>query len=366
MAGGHLRSQIRYHSTKAGAAPDDDGLIASTRTSNALDFALLVQELVPLLDAYERACERNDRENRLALADAICQGISPDPELFLTRLDLLGAYSMIEYLFVATDDEGRPAYTPLGRRHVGLLQEYEARVRRTARALFDDCHHFRPAAGAYSPYGVLYGFSTDLVEHMAFKTLQPDAATHFGLEDVFTAGGADKRGWVIGWRQLPHLPRDVQKQFDYPQPFAEAMFERIAQALRTRAAAGETGPAARTGRLLIEVAGDRAPDSAAMPVADLPVRYIASSDAQLVSANKALACDEPRLASDRREGRSLVSYRTAGGWVAIRKALLTEVLGAGRDVRIGGLPPAAAHVLKLMAPNLVILPEELPHFSPGS
>ena len=67
--------------------------------------------------------------------------------------------------------------------------------------------------------------------------------------------------------------------------------------------------------------------------------------------------DEPHLLSDRREGRCVLSYKTPGGWVAITKAILTEVLGAGRDVKIAGLPPVAVEVLKLMCPNLVILPE---------
>ena len=43
--------------------------------------------------------------------------------------------------------------------------------------------------------------------------------------------------------------------------------------------------------------------------------------------------------------------------MAITKAILTEVLGAGRDVKIAGLPPAAAGTLKLMCPSLVVLPE---------
>src|SRR6185295_11098599 len=90
---------------------------------------------------------------------------------------------------------------------------------RVSTPLAEDCSHFRPVAGAYSPYGVLYGFASDLVEHMAFKTLQPDAAT---------------RSWVNGWRQLPHLSRDVTRQFDYPQQFAEDIFDRIELALRRR------------------------------------------------------------------------------------------------------------------------------------
>ena len=47
------------------------------------------------------------------------------------------------------------------------------------------------------PDGVLYGFSSDLIEHMAFKTLQPDAVTRFSLEDVFAGGDANtgKLAW---------------------------------------------------------------------------------------------------------------------------------------------------------------------------
>jgi hypothetical protein len=102
MAGGHLRSQIRYHSLNKAVSLDEQSLVLSTRNSNALDFALLVQDLVPLLDAYERACQSEGGRTRLELADAICQGVSPDPELFLNRVALLGAYSMIEHLFITT------------------------------------------------------------------------------------------------------------------------------------------------------------------------------------------------------------------------------------------------------------------------
>ena len=82
---------------------------------------------------------------------------------------------------------------------------------------------------------------------------------------------------------------------------------------------------------------------------------------QLVAAQKAVSCDEPRLLSDRREGKYVLSYKTPGGWVAITKDILTEVLGAGRDVKIAGLPAVAIGVLKLMCPHLVILPENVPH-----
>jgi hypothetical protein len=355
MTAGHLRSQIRYYSLKKAVSLDEKSLILSTRNSNALDFALMIQELVPLLEAYENAWHSEDRQKRLELAGAICQGISPDPELFLNRVELLGAYSMIEHLFITTDPDGHVVYTPMGRRHVQLLQEYEARIGRLSKPLYDDCPHFRPVAGFYSPYGVLYGFSSDLLEHMALKTLQPDAVKHFSLEDVFVGGEAntDKLAWVSGWRKLPHLTREVETLFDYPQQLAEDIFDRIEHALRRRVSDGEANAVVQTGRLFILPGDSLQTDSKASLIPDLPVRYIGSSDMQMVAAHKADYRDEPHLLSDRQEGKYVLSYETPGGWVAITKAVLTEVFGAGRDVKIVGLPPVAVGVLKLMCPNLV-------------
>jgi hypothetical protein len=372
MTAAHLRSQIRYYSMKtptsakasAGKAVPltEESLVLSTRGSNALDFALLIQELVPLLEAYEHAAHTEDGQRRLELAGAICQGISPDPELFVNRVELLGAYSMIEHLFITTDSDGHVVYTPMGRHHVQLLQEYEARIGRVSKPLFNDCSRFRPVAGAYSPYGVLYGFSTDLMEHMAFKTLQPDATTRFSLEDVFVDGedSTAKLAWVSGWRKLPHLKAEVERQFEYPQQFAEDIFNRIEQALRRRVSDSGENAVVQTGRLFISAAEDRQPDSKASLIPELPTRYIASSDVQLVAAHKAEYSDEPHISSDRREGRCVLSYKTPGGWVAITKAILTDVLGAGHDVKIVGLSPVAVGVLKLMCRSLVILPEDVP------
>jgi hypothetical protein len=79
---------------------------------------------------------------------------------------------------------------------------------------------------------------------------------------------------VSGWRKLPHLKPEVAKLFDYPQQFAEDIFNRIEQALRRQA------------------------DSKASLIPDLPVRYIGSSDMEIVAAHKADFYDEPRLSSE--------------------------------------------------------------------
>src|SRR5579872_6543494 len=78
MIGGHLTSQIRYYSTKDGVPIDEPSVVLRTRTSNALDFALLVQGLVGLLQAYDRALRSGDERMRFDMAGAIWQGISAD------------------------------------------------------------------------------------------------------------------------------------------------------------------------------------------------------------------------------------------------------------------------------------------------
>jgi hypothetical protein len=326
LTGGHLRAQIRYHSLRKGVAFDDASVVLDTRNTNALDFALLVQELVPLLDAYERASHAGDDRTRRALADGICQGVSPDPELFLNQIGLLGAYSMIEHLFVSTDGGGHADYTPMGRRHVRLLQEYADRIGRVAELLLEDCAHFRPAAGAYSPYGVMYGFASNLIEHMALKTAMPEAVERFGVEDVFVAGDARTLAWVNSWRALPHLTREQESQFEYPQQFAEDVFARIEASLGKRV----SGEPVRTGRFFV----------------------VAEDDPRARGAHRPESYDEKQLLSDRREGRCIISYQTPAGWVALRKTLLTEALGAGHDATIAGVPPAAVDVLKLVCPGL--------------
>jgi hypothetical protein len=144
----------------------------------------------------------------------------------------------------------------------------------------------------------------------------------------------------------------VQRLFDYPQQFAAQIFAQIEQALRRRAAAGEAAVAAQTGHLFIP-ADEPQGDSKSVQVPQLPVRYIGSSDAQIVAAHQAHPYDQAQLLHDRQEGTFLVSYRTANGWLAITKDILTEVLGAGCDMSLAGLPRAAAGIVRLMCPDLV-------------
>jgi hypothetical protein len=199
---------------------------------------------------------------------------------------------------------------------------------------------------------------------MALKSLRPDAVTRFGLEDIFAAGEADKLAWVSGWRKLPHIKPEVAKLFEYPQRFAEEIFARIEHALRRRVSDGEPSAAVQIGRLFILAEDDLQTDSKMSVIPDLPMQYVRSSDMQIVAAHKADSCEQADLLHSRLEGEFVLSYKTSGGWVAITKDILTEVLGAGRDVKIVGLPRAVVGVLRLMCPNLVILGPRLQPLSP--
>ena len=335
---GHLRAQLHDLAKRRNVAIDDPALVLLTRVSNALDVALLMEGLVTLLDAYERSVEEGAAGKRLELAAAICQGVSPDPELFVERLDLLGPYTMIEHLFVTTDAAGAASYTVAGQRHLALLARYTELLKRLASSLHADCRHAKPPRAGWSPYGALYGFASNLLELISFKTLTREATTAFSMEDVFTPGGADKLAWVNGWRKLPHIKPEVVQQFEYPRQFADDVHARVEQALYRRASG--TGIEA-TGRLFL---------SGAAQAPELATQYVVASDPRLVAAGQATAKDEDDLLHCRNEGEFLVSYQTAGGWVAITKDLLTEVLGAGKNARLTGLPPAAAAVLRLMCP----------------
>jgi hypothetical protein len=359
MIGGHLTSQIRYYCTKEGGSINEHSVVLRTRTSNALDFALLVQGLVELLKAYDRALQCSDERSRLDMAGAICQGLSADPELFLNRVDLLSAYSMIEHVFIAMDREGHVVYSPLGQRHVQLLKEYGALIDRLIKSLRDDFPRFRPVDGGYSPYGVIFGLPSHLIEHMALKSLQHDAETRFSLEDVFDDGdtSAAKLAWVNGWRKLPHIDPEVQRLYDYPQQFAGDVYDRIESELRRRDSNAEACDSSRTGRVYI-VGDDPETGPKASAIPELPARYFGSSDRQIVATHKAEPYDRAQLLAGRREGHFLVTYETLAGWVALKKDLLTEVLGAGRDARIVGLPLDAAQVLRLMCTDLM-MPENV-------
>src|SRR5581483_2331436 len=127
LGGGHLRSQLHYRVWSSGKDVDDPELRAFMRFSNSMDMALLVRDLVPVLEAYVAACDTGDADARARLSDTIVQGLSADPELFLTRLDLMTPSTMIETLFVGAAAES-PMYTAVGETHLASLRRYRAAI----------------------------------------------------------------------------------------------------------------------------------------------------------------------------------------------------------------------------------------------
>ncbi len=143
LAGGHLRSQRRYRVWQTGQPLDDPRNLAFTRNSNALDGALLVRDLVCLLEAYRTARDEHDDRERLDLADAILQALSADPELYLTRLDLLAPYVMIEDLFLEPTS-GHVRYTAMGETQLGCLSRYGVLIGELAEDISHDAVAFDP------------------------------------------------------------------------------------------------------------------------------------------------------------------------------------------------------------------------------
>jgi len=161
---------------------------------------------------------------------------------------------------------------------------------------------------------------------------------------------------VNGWRKLPHIDREVQRLYDYPQQFAEDVYGRIG-ASSGGAIKYEARDGSRTGACIscpgttLRLIRRRRRFRKAGPV-------LRSSDRQIVAAHKAEPYD--RRNCWRAGGRAFpCQLRNAKRMIALKKNLLTEVLGAGRDARIVGLPLDAAQVLRLMCPDLMI-PENVP------
>ena len=217
LASGHLRSQLRHRASETDRRADDLEVLAMTRNSNSMDAALLVRDLIPLLDAYGTACGGDPAGGmRLTLADAILQGVSADPELLLTRLDLLAPCTMIEDLFVERGADGHVRYTELGEGHRQLLARYAGLVARHADSLQEDAARLDPRDRAYSPLGLSYGFCADILSNMALDTLQSRPSFGVSLEEMFDSlDGIDrKRARADGWKTGQELEDGARTALD--------------------------------------------------------------------------------------------------------------------------------------------------------
>jgi len=361
LAGGHLRSQLRYRSWEARRAIDDSQVLATTRNSNSMDVALLVHDLVPLLDAYLAAREREDTEARLDLADAILQGLSADPELLVVRLDLLGPATTIEDLFVERRDDGRVCDTGACHVHRELLARYGQLIGDAAQTLSADAEAFDPGRAPYSPLGIAYGFCADLLSNMALGALLQLPRFGLSLEDMFSGRSRldDKLGQAQAWARLP--TRDGERgHFELSPDWAGEMFARLLEALRARASRTPGGNVSDRPRARIYVVPDDV-STDALPEGFLPHGIVAAqehcltSDFQWALATGATAFPGKQLAADRNEGRFLGSGEFNGRWFGVSKVLLTACTSRGQDALITHVPPPVIDVLRLTCAELVVV-----------
>jgi hypothetical protein len=364
LAGGHLRSQLRHLSRRTGWAFDDPQLVALTRSSNSMDMALLVRDLVPLLEAYSAACVRLDSDARLALADAILQGLSADPELLLTRLDLLGPSTMIESLFLDRDPADAPVYTAMGDAQAESLARYGDLIGRTAATLRQDSVSLEPSHAAYSPLGVVYGFCADLFSNMVLNTLVFPSSPDLSLEDMFISRGRleEKQTQAHEWERLPKREGEPDP-FEHSTEWAAQMYSRMSGALEARAACPAEPNASqfRTSRLYVVPHGvviDSLSDGA-LPAGIVSAQeHCLTSDVTRARANVsggATVLPADRLSADRAEGRLLACEMSEGAWFGVSKVPLTLLTSQGKDALITDVPPGVIDVLRRVCPDLLVV-----------
>jgi hypothetical protein len=364
LAGGHLRSQLRHRSRDTSQTFDHPHVLALMRLSSAMDIALLVRDLVPLLKAYSAACATSDTETRQGLADAIIQGLSADPELLLTRLDLLVPSTMIEDLFVDRGEGAEMRFTPMGEAHLGFLAQYAELIARTAESLKEDAQLIDPARAAYSPLGIVYGFSADLLSNMVLNALgspSSSSGTHLSLEDMFTSRGhlEQKRVQAQEWHRLPKLEGEPDA-FEHSPEWAGQMLARMLSALDARAGRpnepdASSRPQARLYVVPRGVAIESLPEGA-LPDGIVPAQeHCLTSDVARARDTGATALPKSRLSTDRAEGRFLASSDSDGAWFAVSKVPLTFYTSQGKNALMTDVPSAVIDVLRLMCPKHLVV-----------
>ncbi|HTZ74581.1 MAG TPA: hypothetical protein VMB47_11715 [Candidatus Aquilonibacter sp.] len=365
LAGGHLRSQVRYRSLETSRPIDDAENLAIARNSNSMDTALLLRDLVALLKSYDHvsaaADQTLDSDARIDLADAILQGISSDTELFLTRLDLLAPATMIEHLFIEDRANGHPQLTPLGRAHLNYLAEYRASIGRLAGHLKDDALLLAPAPEAYSPYGISYGFAADLLSNLALdKLISPSSSWGaLSFEDVFASRG-NLEAKLTRAKALAALPKrpGEQDHFYHSSGFAAEIFDRLVAALEARSlrSSDANSSSHRDGRIYVSAECESIARSSAALAAGA-----VSADEYCFTSHRGGSLSEGKtflpisqILLDRNEGRYLASAQCDGEWFAVSKFILTIFLCRGTDALLSAVPPKVIEVLLLTCPGLIV------------
>jgi hypothetical protein len=361
LAGGHLRSQLRHRSRDTRRSFDDPVILSMTRSSSSMDLALLIGDLIPLLSAYSDACARQDARQRMTLADAILQGLSADPELLLTRIDLLAPSVMVEDLFVERTETGRMSYTAMGEAHRKRVTTFATLIAGTVESLRQDSLARDPARAPYSPLGIVYGFCGDLFSNMVLSTLRSAGSPNLSIEDMFASiDRLDEKGLrAREWERLPKGEAE-RNPFEHSTGFAAQIFTRMAAALDARRASGNKLNASEFATSCLRVV-PRGVDVDALSGNVVPAgvvsaqKHCLTTDVARASATGATAFPKSRLLADRAEGRFLASAMSEGEWFAVSKAALTMCAREGRDALITDVPSGVIDVLRLTCPEHLVV-----------
>jgi hypothetical protein len=358
LAGGHLRSQLRYRARESQRSIDDPEVLSVTRNSNSMDIALLVRDLVPLLEAYKIACATDACDNRLMLSDAILQGLSADPELLLTRLDILGPATIIEEVFIEHKEDA-VGYTDFGSRQLDVLSRYRDLISALATPLKADAQRLDPTRTGYSPFGIIYGFCADILSSMAIARLSSQETFALSLEDMFSSVGAleSKLARARQWEALPRH-ETIRARFEHSIEWGAQIFNRLTTALDARAMHGDSPNASgvRSARLFVAPESQRDDllhDLARRPELVAAQEHCITSHLKRALATGSTAFPRSQILSDRKEGRFLASVEAEGKWFAVSKVLLTTCNCQGKDAVITDVPAPVIEVLRLTCPELV-------------
>jgi hypothetical protein len=353
MAGGHLRSQHRYGMWRSGRPFGDEEVMAFTRNSNSMDNALLVRDLIPLLEAYQRACGAGALDLRGRLAEAILQGLSADPELLLVRIDLIEPYTAIETLHVERGPDGALRRSPAGVAHADHVNRYRALISRAAPQLAGDALGVAPDGQPYSPFGVVYGFSADVLSNMVAAALVSPDRDALAFEDMFDGRDRldDKAARARLWAALPTREGE-REHFELSMDFAGQIHGRLLRALEARVVHGDAPNASgrRAARVYVNIPG--APGSADA-AAGLTPQYCSTTDPTRAAAGLALLQSVAEFSFERQEGSFLASAENDGAWFGVSKLALTFGLEAGQDVVVADVPEPVLDVLRITCASLL-------------
>jgi hypothetical protein len=227
--------------------------------------------------------------------------------------------------------------------------------------LKEDAHSIDPAHAVYSPLGIVYGFSADILSNMVLNTLRSTSSSDLSLEDMFISRGQleRQRTQAQEWQRLPKVEGEPDA-FEHSSEWAEQMFARMLQALEARAARpaepnASSCPQARLFVVPRGVAMESLPDGVLPDGIISAQEHCLTSDVARARETGATALPKSRLSADRAEGRFLASIDADGVLFGVSKVPLTLYTSQGKNAVMTDVPSSVIDVLRLVCPDHLIV-----------